>query len=678
MVAACVSSAAFCSVSNAQDAFREFDRKMVATPAELFQALSTFQPAAQRKQIDAQRQKEIEAAGRKFLSNLSPDQQEKAWEFAEKYFRKNGVDSASSQKLMKDFGLPPEMQNELSKQLRKYSNQPSNSDARPDDPDDAISQIMRKAREKFERDSQQEGESGERASPLNSDQPETDADAGSDQGDAQTPQPNAEQKLVAEDAGDSKLKEQNASQSSQPGEDREAKRDDPTRQSNAKTENDRTASPFELPTSDPAADPANGTNPDSQSGKPQSERTQAKKGDGSNPGELKKSIENNEGTDSETGGQSPLSGDNVDWEKVIENLAEKGSTEDVLNPGQNQTSNPTSGLEGDEKAGSSEQKRLDQGMFDRAKDWISRSLDSESDSGSEPATTGRASSEEAVGTRFDRLLVKAAQRTLDSDDEEQGVSKGVGSMLGSLIEQIQKQTSNKDGDEGQNSAGTEYGGNQDNFNSRENGTSQSNSRRGNDSNDGSNRNSDSARENPFSPPSQSLAESRFDPRNMLDSINGLSAINPTQVFTFFAIVGLSLFLIYLLAKSFIGDEVKTNKRKVIQQIRNTKIDSPKDLVETVDRFLLGKFGVRSSWWNARLAQRVMNSGSPEFQTRVADLIQDYVRARYMRDDIQIPTADQQRYKKTLEELSALDLKPDSNLGLVPASPVPVSPAPVKG
>ena len=87
---------------------------------------------------------------------------------------------------------------------------------------------------------------------------------------------------------------------------------------------------------------------------------------------------------------------------------------------------------------------------------------------------------------------------------------------------------------------------------------------------------------------------------------------------------------------------------------------------------------RSSWWNARLAQRVMNSGSPEFQTRVADLIQDYVRARYMRDDIQIPTADQQRYKKTLEELSALDLKPDSNLGLVPASPVPVSPAPVKG
>ena len=651
---------------------------MVATPAELFQALSTFQPAAQRKQIDAQRQKEIEAAGRKFLSNLSPDQQEKAWEFAEKYFRKNGVDSASSQKLMKDFGLPPEMQNELSKQLRKYSNQPSNSDARPDDPDDAISQIMRKAREKFERDSQQEGESGERASPLNSDQPETDADAGSDQGDAQTPQPNAEQKLVAEDAGDSKLKEQNASQSSQPGEDREAKRDDPTRQSNAKTENDRTASPFELPTSDPAADPANGTNPDSQSGKPQSERTQAKKGDGSNPGELKKSIENNEGTDSETGGQSPLSGDNVDWEKVIENLAEKGSTEDVLNPGQNQTSNPTSGLEGDEKAGSSEQKRLDQGMFDRAKDWISRSLDSESDSGSEPATTGRASSEEAVGTRFDRLLVKAAQRTLDSDDEEQGVSKGVGSMLGSLIEQIQKQTSNKDGDEGQNSAGTEYGGNQDNFNSRENGTSQSNSRRGNDSNDGSNRNSDSARENPFSPPSQSLAESRFDPRNMLDSINGLSAINPTQVFTFFAIVGLSLFLIYLLAKSFIGDEVKTNKRKVIQQIRNTKIDSPKDLVETVDRFLLGKFGVRSSWWNARLAQRVMNSGSPEFQTRVADLIQDYVRARYMRDDIQIPTADQQRYKKTLEELSALDLKPDSKLGLVPASPVPVSPAPVKG
>jgi hypothetical protein len=50
----------------------------------------------------------------------------------------------------------------------------------------------------------------------------------------------------------------------------------------------------------------------------------------------------------------------------------------------------------------------------------------------------------------------------------------------------------------------------------------------------------------------------------------------------------------------------------------------------------------------------------------------------MRDDIQIPPAEQQRYKKTLEELSALDIKPDSNLAIVPRSPVPVLPAPAEG
>jgi len=50
----------------------------------------------------------------------------------------------------------------------------------------------------------------------------------------------------------------------------------------------------------------------------------------------------------------------------------------------------------------------------------------------------------------------------------------------------------------------------------------------------------------------------------------------------------------------------------------------------------------------------------------------------MRDDIQIPAADQQQYKKTLEELSLLDIKPDTDLRYSSPSPVSGSPVPAEG
>jgi hypothetical protein len=677
-------------VANAQDNFREFDRKMVATPAELFEALSSFQPPRQRKEIDAQRQKEIEAAGREFLSKLSPEQQEKAWEFAEKYLRKNGVDSSSSQKLMKDFGLPPEMQSELSKQFRKYSNRSSDSNTLPNgasDPDDAISQILRKARDKFDRNSQNQRKDSERADPVDRGRGQKDANADGDKSNAQKSKINPPRNSQTKDSGDRKSKEQSSDKSNQPGEDRDSNGDASMERPNAETEDDRIASPFELPKSR-STDPATKLDPNRPSNSSETETgsTQEKKDAKSDVdldqllkrlGGLKQGIESGSGG----GGQNPFSADDLDWENVIKTLAEKESAKENFKPSPNGTSNVGSD---DGKAGSSEPKRLDQSLVDRAKELISGTFDPErkANEGELKRTSPNdGTSGEKVGTRFDRLLVEAAQRSLESGDKE-GVSKGVGSVLGSLIERIQNRASNnsdREGAKGQNPRGSEPGDNRKDLSSSEDdavaGTDSSGA---SSSNDQWNRSSDSAGENPFSPPQSNSADGNLDPRKMLDSISNLSAIDATHVFTIFAIVGLVLFIGYLLAKSVVGDEVKLNRRKVIQQIRSSKIKTPKDLVETVDMFLLSKFGIKSSWWNARLAQRVLISGSPEFQTRVDDLIQDYVRARYMRDDIQIPPAEQQRYKKTLEELSALDIKPDSNLGLVPKSPVSALPATAEG
>ena len=127
------------------------------------------------------------------------------------------------------------------------------------------------------------------------------------------------------------------------------------------------------------------------------------------------------------------------------------------------------------------------------------------------------------------------------------------------------------------------------------------------------------------------------------------------------------FVGYLLAQSVVGSEAMISQRKVIRQIRETKLKSPKDLIETVDMFVLSKFGIKSSWWNAGVVHNVLASSSPELKSQVDELIQDYIRARYMRANIQISSADQQRYRKTLEELSLVDIKPARKLELVSTS-----------
>lgn len=47
----------------AQDNFREFERRMVVTPAELFEALATLQPSSeQAKQLKAEQQKKLDVS----------------------------------------------------------------------------------------------------------------------------------------------------------------------------------------------------------------------------------------------------------------------------------------------------------------------------------------------------------------------------------------------------------------------------------------------------------------------------------------------------------------------------------------------------------------------------------------------------------------------------------------
>jgi len=307
-------------------------------------------------------------------------------------------------------------------------------------------------------------------------------------------------------------------------------------------------------------------------------------------------------------------------------------------------------------------------MLDRAQDLFKKALDgdgkktSANSDWSKRLAKGVASSEK-IGTRFDRLLVKAVDRTLSSDNDK-GISKSVGGVLGNLIERFQNKDSDEKADrqrETRRNRKEERSSSSRRDTAANNANNFDNQRNSNSSSTQSNASSSSTPD-PSAPIADALSSGSG---KMSDLIPDLSGVNPTYVFTFFAITGFLLFVGYLLTQSIVGNETQSRKRSVIKQVRNTKIRSPKDLVETVDMFLLAKFGIKSSWWNARLAQQVLHSGSPDLKNKVDELFRDYVRARYMRNDIEIPTADQQRYKATLEELSVLDIAPKSDLRATP-------------
>ena len=664
------------SQSFAQDSFREFDRKMVVTPAELFERLSSMHPSKQREEVARKRMKEIEKAGREFLSKLTPEQQDKAWDFAERYLRKNGVDATSSRKLMREFGLPPELQSELSKQLRKFGNRRSDPDAaQSGDPDDPISQLLRKAREDFDADMRNPGDnSGEGAnrsdpagkandgailprslkkSPKNPDRVTERPDGAPNRSDGES---------KASDSAKSKSEAARKQPGVEPG-----SLIDPA---NPNSRNNR----IDAAPKQPAR---SGANPDSDAGPMKLPRTSQRGKKVDSEAELQQLLkqfgELKEGSKEQSqagdpGQKKAAPGSDEVWEKLIKNLAEKELRGDGA-----ERLKDLFAESGAERIFDSIQKRQAQGgssqssssaefdpnMLDRAKDLIAGALKSKSgDGGSARPSRGGSASNEKTGTKFDRLIVKAVERTLESKGR-QGESSGVGGMFGNLIDRIQNRDSEKKNDQAQDAGrrtpqrtpGNDPG-NPSNVTNPENYSSP-----------GSAAQTGSAASPPAIP---NAPGSNSNPGNLADLIPDLSGIQPNQVFAFFAIVGLVLFVGYLLTQALTGNEVSSRRRAVIKQVRNTTIESPKDLVETVDMFLLAKFGIKSSWWNAKLAQHVLNSGSPDLQTRVDELFGDYVRARYMHSDVQIPDADQQRYKKTLEELSLIDIKPESSLGFVPA------------
>ena len=164
---------------------------------------------------------------------------------------------------------------------------------------------------------------------------------------------------------------------------------------------------------------------------------------------------------------------------------------------------------------------------------------------------------------------------------------------------------------------------------------------------------------------------KFSPKDLLDRMPDLSGVNPKHVFLIMGAIGLTVLMAYFLLQALAGDGETIRSRRASRRLRNAVIQSPKDLVDAVDQFLITKFGLQSSWWNDQHARRRLSTDAPEFSAKINDLLQDYVRARYMRSEVRLSESEQARYKQTLQELAKITSKSKPGNPVLAAEPVPV-------
>jgi hypothetical protein len=108
--------------------FREFNRTLVPTPAELFQTLSAFdagdgsRPDSNSKINESvlKQLKQLKQSGQELLSRMSPEQKAKAREVADQFLSENGLESEAGKALMKQLGIPPELQAEFAQQVKSW------------------------------------------------------------------------------------------------------------------------------------------------------------------------------------------------------------------------------------------------------------------------------------------------------------------------------------------------------------------------------------------------------------------------------------------------------------------------------------------------------------------------------------------------------------------------------
>lgn len=249
---------------------------------------------------------------------------------------------------------------------------------------------------------------------------------------------------------------------------------------------------------------------------------------------------------------------------------------------------------------------------------------------------------ERLTSRFDRLLVQAAKRSLESKNDSANLDlpESVESAFENVIGKVQESIKEKKRERLRAERERRTASRRQRTSNRSTQNQQRivNSNRQNSSGGGSSRSSNSSS-------SQSI--------NLFESLPELPAFDPKRVLLGMAILGLFVFLGYVIWQVLANRSDRASRSGLKRRPRQARIRSPRDLVDAVDQVIIYNFGNDARWWNAGHAKNVLCAAAPNYSAPISELIREYVRARYSQATTTIDESLQQQYKATLKELANL-------------------------
>ena len=706
------------SILTAQKTDRSLREFKAPSPTELYRILSTYQPEQPSNSMEGNRIGEIEKKGLEFLSKLNPDDQEKAFKFVEDHLKRNGVDSPASRALMNQFGVPAELQKSLIDRLKESSRTDEGDIFR-----DVMRKVQERSAKPVER-SQQDRIEQQKIADLERKGRQLLAGLSQEEKqqawefaenyltenglDSQSSKVLMDQFGVPDELQQKLAREFNERQSS--GVDNSFRKmleqakqralSPPNRPSQPRDERPfgvEPASKDQLasePTKrKPTTDPKSGLDPTdpTQTGSKLTNQNKTPRLN-SNPAvlspELDRSSEQSDSTRIEdrnstvaektrekeqlsprlakskslqTGSSAkPIASENredanLEWEKTFQELARRADGLGLEN-GDAQQDNVGKAAD-DSQAGMIQalQKLAANGSSSFNKDLANSLGNSLSGTRSEPQNT-----KERLTARFDRLLVDAAKRSLESNSKSESgleLSESVDSAFDKFLdkyrESVNKNNQKKKEQADSNSLLENWRSAKQK--SQLESTTSTNRDRDNEAGVASAHLSqpDEFPDRPISSPS-----SEVDPPNLWELFSGLPKIEASNIILIAMIGGLVITVVCVMLRRIDNNDAPVSARKFAKQFSRAKFQSPADLVEGVDQFLISKFGSDSKWWNAGHAREVLCTGAPHFNERIGDLIREYVRSRYMRAEVSLSENEQQQYKSTLQELAKLAARPN--------------------
>lgn len=623
--------------------FRDF---RIVEPSELIQQLSVFEPEnSGDENFDPSKFKDLATEGLRLLSELSPEQREKALDLADRIFKKQGLESEDSKALMNRLGVPEPIRKSLIEQFgEKGSVGKSNfrdvlSDALPKSKEFKVDQdgkspvADREGAEKaLERKRRVDGIGGGFESGRKDEAENPDIESG----DAKTEGESEPIRPTDSDSGkDGKGVSRDGKGISRDGKGKPV------------IENGTKLDPFGL--GDGVGDRVDGTGaiprqrmPEKSDLKTESGQEAEKQAPGVGASELvAEDAKKRDGGD--------------DWEEELNRIlgVESKPTVDNESEAQEDSNEAESGR--DSKADGSLKMLKDLASSPYFMDKIMKR-----NSGDSADSQAVAKDEPRLASVFDRTVVEAARGVLEAPAESGNDDKGfLARNVDSFFKKIVNSTVTDDGKD-------DIEDNLSRFNSDDEGWD-SNGRSGGR---GGALNSDWL--SPRRPSRRNLnsrgrgergTESEFELENQQPAVtqSGVedSGVGVTSNGLFSLLFGLGIggvifaFLFTILNRR-AGSVAKIiSDRTVSRRIDRANFQSSQDLISLVDLFLLNKFGSESGWWNAKYAENILLSDAPEFETGINELVQSYVRLRYTRAGGGLTQNEQDNCRRTLKSLSKI-------------------------